>query len=227
MAPSSSPCGSLRRRRMEVEAEAGVEEMMSLIKDYQDGDLKKGDLYRKLRDMNQGTLAKGILILCDRLNDCECHCEDLHRRNIDLCDALRRKKEKMKCSFARLKCGMAHWKSCALNSCNSCNTMHANNVELNSSLAHLKSEIKMLHFNASLPCKSCDALLAENKLVRGENLEYANDVGTFLQENEDLNLSLTNLQSEIDLLKFNASMPCNSCVALNVELDGLGVRLLC
>jgi hypothetical protein len=73
--------------------------------------------------------------------------------------------------------------------------------------------------NSPLPCKSCDALLAENKLVRGENLEYANDVGTFLRENEHLNLSLANLQSEIDLLKSNASMPCNSCVALNDELD--------
>jgi hypothetical protein len=163
MAPSSFPCGSLNKRSMEVEAEAEVEEMMSLIEDYKYGDLKKGKLYRKLKDMNQGTPVKGILILCDRLNDCECHCEDLHRRNIDLCDALHRKNEKMKCSFARLKCGMAHWNSCALNSCNSGNTMHAKNVELNSSLAHLKSEIKMLHFNASLPSKSCDALLAENK----------------------------------------------------------------
>jgi hypothetical protein len=73
--------------------------------------------------------------------------------------------------------------------------------------------------NSPLPCKFCDALLAENKLVRGENLDYANDVGTFLRENEDLNLSLANLQSEIDLLKSNASMPCNSCVALSDELD--------
>jgi hypothetical protein len=73
--------------------------------------------------------------------------------------------------------------------------------------------------NSPLPCKSCDALLAENKLVRGENLEYANDVGTFLRENEDLNLSLTNLQSEIDLLKSNASMPCNSCVSLIALLE--------
>ena len=44
---------------MEVEAEAGMEEMMSLIENYQDGDLKKGELYHKLRDMNQGMLAKG------------------------------------------------------------------------------------------------------------------------------------------------------------------------
>jgi hypothetical protein len=73
--------------------------------------------------------------------------------------------------------------------------------------------------NSPWPCKSCDALLAENKLVRGENLEYANDVGTFLIENEHLNLSLANLQSEVDLLKSNSSMPCNSCVALNDELD--------
>ena len=76
--------------------EAGLEEIMSLIEDYQDGDLKKGELYRTLRDMNQGTLAKGILILCNRLDDCECDCGDLHRRNIDLCDALPRKNEKMK-----------------------------------------------------------------------------------------------------------------------------------
>ena len=45
---------------MEVEAEADVEEMMSLIEDYQDGDLKKVELYHMIRDMNQGTLAKGI-----------------------------------------------------------------------------------------------------------------------------------------------------------------------
>jgi hypothetical protein len=67
--------------------------------------------------------------------------------------------------------------------------------------------------NSPSPCKSCDALLAENKLVRGE------DVSTLLRENEELNLSLANLQSEIDLLKSNASMPCNSCVALNNDLD--------
>jgi hypothetical protein len=73
--------------------------------------------------------------------------------------------------------------------------------------------------NSPLPCKSCDALLAENKLVRGENLEYANDFSTFLRKNEYLNLSLANLQFQIDLLKSNASVPCNSCVALNDELD--------
>jgi hypothetical protein len=56
----------------------------------------------------------------------------------------------MECSLARLKCGIAHWKSCALNSCSSYNTMNAKNVELNSSLAHIKSEIKMLHFNSSV-----------------------------------------------------------------------------
>ena len=87
---------------MEVEDEARVEEMMSLIKDYRDGDLKKGGFYRTLRDMNQGTLAKGILILCDRLNDSEDDCGSLHRRNMFLCDALHRKNEKMKCSLARL-----------------------------------------------------------------------------------------------------------------------------
>jgi hypothetical protein len=58
--------------------------------------------------------------------------------------------------------------------------MHAKNVELNFSLVHLKSEIKMLHFNAYLPCKSCDALLVEN-------LEFANDVSSMLRKNEELN----------------------------------------
>jgi hypothetical protein len=51
-------------------------------------------------------------------------------RNIELCDVLCRKNEKMKCSLVRLKCGMAFWKSRAhgeMNakidltfSCNSC-----------------------------------------------------------------------------------------------------------
>jgi hypothetical protein len=165
---------------MEDEVEVGVEEMMSLIEDYQNGNLKKGELYRKLGDMDQGTLAKGILILWDRSNDCEGDCGNLHRRNMDLCDALRRKNMRMKYSLARLKCSMAPWKSYVLNSCNSCNTMHAKNVELNFSLVHLKSEIKMLHFNAYLPCKSCDALLVEN-------LEFANDVSSMLRKNEELN----------------------------------------
>jgi hypothetical protein len=55
---------------MEGEAEVEVEEMISLIEDYQDGDIKKGELYHKLGGMNQGTLAKAILILCNRLDDC-------------------------------------------------------------------------------------------------------------------------------------------------------------
>jgi hypothetical protein len=151
---------------MEVEAEAEVEEMISLIEDYHDGDIKKGELYHKLGGMNQGTLSKAILILCNRLDGCERDCGDLHRRNIDLCDALRRKNEKMKCSLSRLKCGMAHWKSCALNSCISCNTMHAQNNALIASIACLKFELKVLNFKASLPCKSCDALCAENEKLK-------------------------------------------------------------
>jgi predicted RNase H-like nuclease (RuvC/YqgF family) len=38
-------------------------------------------------------------------------------------------------------------------------------------------------------------------------------------ENDELRSSLANLQSKIELLKSNASMPCNSCVVLNDELD--------
>ena len=72
--------------------------------------------------------------------------------------------------------------------------------------------------NSHLPCKSCDALLAENKIVRGENLVFANDVDTLLRKNEELNSSLACLIDENDLLKSNASMPCISCVALDDEL---------
>jgi len=64
-------------------------------------------------------------------------------------------------------------------------------------------EIKELKFNASmssdaLPCNSCSSLLAKN---------------------DDLNASLACLKSENDTLKSNASMPCNSCVALHSDLD--------
>ena len=73
--------------------------------------------------------------------------------------------------------------------------------------------------NSPLPCKSCDALLVENKIVRGEVLEFANDVSSLLRKNEELNSSLACLMNENDSLKCNASMPCNSCVTLNVDLD--------
>jgi hypothetical protein len=34
---------------MAVEEETGMEEMISLIEDYRDGDIKKGELYHKAR----------------------------------------------------------------------------------------------------------------------------------------------------------------------------------
>lgn len=172
---------------MEVEAEAGVEEMMSLIDDYQDGDLKKGEFYRTLKDMNQGTLAKGILILCDRLYDCEKDCGDLHRRNMSLCDTLHRKNEKMKCSLARLKNGMAFWKSCA-------------HGEFNPKI------------DLPLPCKSCD-------LYHSENMNLSREISVCDDLLKNLSLACDDLAFENNMLKSNASMPCNSCVALNNDLD--------
>lgn len=138
MGPSSSSCVSLSsgRRSLELELEPEVEAVMDILKNYQDGDFKKGEFYHELRNISQGTLAKCILTLCYRVHDCD----DENERNIELCDALRRKNEYMKCSLARLKCGIAHWKSRALNSCNSYNTLQARNNELNFSLVCLKSE---------------------------------------------------------------------------------------
>jgi hypothetical protein len=72
--------------------------------------------------------------------------------------------------------------------------------------------------NSPLPCKSCDALLVENKIVKGETLEFANDISALLRNNEELNSSIACLINEIVLLKSNASMPCNSCVALDDDL---------
>ncbi|EFE88042.1 hypothetical protein BIFBRE_05109, partial [Bifidobacterium breve DSM 20213 = JCM 1192] len=73
--------------------------------------------------------------------------------------------------------------------------------------------------NSPLPCKSCDALLVENEIARGLSIEFANDVSTLLRKNEELNSSIACLMDENDLLKSNASMPCNSCVALDDDLD--------
>jgi hypoxanthine-guanine phosphoribosyltransferase len=63
--------------------------------------------------------------------------------------------------------------------------------------------------NYPLPCKSCDALLVENKIDKGETLEFANDVSTLLIKNEELNSSIACLIDEIDLSKSNTSMTCN------------------
>jgi hypothetical protein len=57
------------------------------------------------------------------------------------------------------------------------------------------------------------------KWVRTPLLISTNHFYQSCRENEHLNLSLANLQSEIDMLESNASTPCNSCVALNDELD--------
>ena len=72
MAPSSS-CVSLSsgRRSSKIELEPEVEAVMDLLENYQDGDLTKGEFYRGLRDMSQGTLAKCIMLLCNRVDDCE------------------------------------------------------------------------------------------------------------------------------------------------------------
>jgi hypothetical protein len=67
-----------------------------------------------------------------------------------LCVALCRKVEKLKCFIARLQCGLAHWKSCALIPCTSCDGMLRKNNDLSFSLACLKSknEIKIQGFFA-------------------------------------------------------------------------------
>jgi regulator of replication initiation timing len=77
-----------------------------------------------------------------------------------------------------------------------------------------------------LPCKSCDALCAKNEKLQHETsclnkhveaLRRACDNLDF--ENDELRSSLANMQSEIDLLKSNTSMSCNSCVAFNINVD--------
>src|SRR5688572_19258354 len=129
MAPSTSSYVSLSsgRRSSEIELEPEVEVVMDLLENYQDGDLTKGEFYRGLRDISQDTLAKCIMVLCNRVDDDE----DENWRNIELCDALCRKNEKMKCSLARLKYGIAHWKSHAFNPCNCCDALLRKNDELN------------------------------------------------------------------------------------------------
>ena len=92
------------------------------------------------------------------------------------------KNEKIKCSIARLKSGIAYWKSCALNSCNSCDALTKKNDDLNSSLNCLQSENELLKSNASMPCKSC--------FILNDDLDKARD--------------------DIALLKSNASLPCGS-----------------
>ena len=65
-----------------------VEMMMDLLDDYENGEMTMHDFYRGLKEKSQGTLAKCILILCNRSNDRDKE----NMRNIELCNALRRKK---------------------------------------------------------------------------------------------------------------------------------------
>ena len=65
-----------------------VEMMMDLLDDYENGEMTMRDFYCGLKEKSQGTLAKCILILCNRSNDRDKE----NMRNIELCNALRRKK---------------------------------------------------------------------------------------------------------------------------------------
>jgi len=65
-----------------------VEMMMDLLDDYENGEMTMHDFYRGLKEKSQGTLVKCILILCNRSNDRDKE----NMRNIELCNALRRKK---------------------------------------------------------------------------------------------------------------------------------------
>ena len=80
--------------------------------------------------------------------------------------------------------------------------------------------------NSTLPCKSCDALCAENEKLKNETNVSRKHVEFFRracdkldEENDELKSSLACVKSENDSLKCNASMPCNSCVTLNCDLD--------
>ena len=179
MAPSSSSGLSLSSggRSSELKIDP-VEVVMDLIDDYEDSKMTMHELYRGLKEKDQGTLSKCILALCNRSNDSD----EKNMINIELCDALRRKNENIKCSIVRLKSRIAYWKSCALNSCNSCDALTKKNDDLNSSLNCLQSENELLKSNASMPCKSC--------FILNDDLDKARD--------------------DIALLKSNASLPCGS-----------------
>ena len=50
--------------------EQDEEMVMDLLDDYEDGELTMSEFYHSLKAKNQGTLAKCILVLCDRSKDC-------------------------------------------------------------------------------------------------------------------------------------------------------------
>ena len=70
-----------------------------------------------------------------------------------------------------------------------------------------------------LPCNSCDALLVENEKLKRD--VYLGDKQLQIRRRflDELYIDYDALKSENDLLKSNASMPCNSCIALNDNID--------
>ena len=68
--------------------EQEVEMLIDLLDGYEEGELTTREFYSELKEKSQGALAKCILFLHNRSNDCDKENE----RNIGLCDALRRKK---------------------------------------------------------------------------------------------------------------------------------------
>jgi hypothetical protein len=202
MAPSSSSCVSLssdlndglaieddlmqRRRSAALEKEREVDALLDLL---DDDELSVEDLLRELGKAKKGTLVGSVVCLSNRFDACV----EKNARDDELCVALRGNIEKLECCIARLKCGLAHWKSCDLIPCTSCDVILRKNDDLCSSLACLKSENEILKLNASMPCLAC----------------------------VDLHKDLDKARDEIVLLKSNASLPCVSCESLLAAINEL------
>ena len=71
----------------------------------------------------------------------------------------------------------------------------------------------------SLTCKSCDVLLVENEKLKRDVYLADKQLECRRRLIDQLYVDYDALKSENDLLKCNASIPCNSCVALNDDLD--------
>lgn len=90
-----------RRQSKSLEKEREVDALLDLLND---DEQSVEDLIHELGKDKKGTLVGGVLTLSSIIDARD----EKIGRDYELCDALHRKNEKLKCFIARLKCGLAH-----------------------------------------------------------------------------------------------------------------------
>ncbi|TVT98833.1 hypothetical protein EJB05_55848, partial [Eragrostis curvula] len=217
--------------------------VVELFKLSRGNEMTHEDLVSELFKMSQGNLVMGIVALFTTVHACDAKIVEL-KKNV------RTSMPSDESLLSRLDNvnALPSCKSSASLPCDDCVALLNKNDEyvidmLNEnaflpcmSCKSLSDELELLKSNACMPCTSCDALHKKNNKLKSSIIRLkANAIlqcascAMYAEMSESNNssscTSCSSMLAETDSLKSNASMPCDSCVALRKDLDCAKVEI--